>query len=96
MCTGVVVRPCQKMLEAAEQLRVSGHHRVADAENFAKLRQSPVPEGEPANPDTGYVARRSFAPVIRSLYGDASLPPLRSFLPTTIEPGESRRVVMAG
>lgn len=64
MCTGVVVRPCQKMLEAAEQLRVSGHHRVADAENFAKLRQSPVPEGEPANPDTGYVARRSFAPVI--------------------------------
>jgi hypothetical protein len=52
------------MLEAAEQLRVSGHHRVADAENFAKLRQSPVPEGEPANPDTGYVARRSFAPVI--------------------------------
>jgi hypothetical protein len=69
MCTGVVVRPCQKMLEAAEQLRVSGHHRVADAENFAKLRQSPVPEGEPANPDTGYVARRSFAPVIVRLSG---------------------------
>ena len=32
----------------------------------------------------------------RSLYGDASLPPLRSIPPTTIELGESRRVVMAG
>jgi hypothetical protein len=53
MCTGVVVRSCQTMLETAEQLRVSGHHRVADAESFAKLRQSPVPEGEPVNPDTG-------------------------------------------